>query len=177
MGYGLDEFDLLTTYAHHSELQLITVLSLTYTLYSSPLHTRCIVHFLAADFNTGIITVSLNHMPQISLYYSTHKVFSSQLDFQLSTELARLLHHCQLPTPELSIQFATAAAISSHFSSQSSTLDCQFSAYSHITTLHRPDSKQGFQQYPYCYVFTEPLLRNGFFFCCVHVAIPTQLCQ
>jgi hypothetical protein len=33
---------------------------------------------LATDFNTVIIPVTLNHTLQISLYYSTHNVFSSQ---------------------------------------------------------------------------------------------------
>jgi hypothetical protein len=51
---------------------------------------------MVTDFNTGTITLSLNHTLQISLYYSTHKDFSSLPDFQLSTELSRLLH--QLPT-------------------------------------------------------------------------------
>jgi hypothetical protein len=32
--------DLLTTYAHHMELQVITAMSLIYTLYSSPLQTH-----------------------------------------------------------------------------------------------------------------------------------------
>jgi hypothetical protein len=33
---------------------------------------------MATDFNTGPIRVSLNYILQISLYYSIHKVFSSQ---------------------------------------------------------------------------------------------------
>jgi hypothetical protein len=36
-------------------------------------------HFLATDFKAGTITVSLNYKLQISLYCSTHEVFSSQL--------------------------------------------------------------------------------------------------
>jgi hypothetical protein len=71
-----------------------TALSLIYSLYSSPLHTlvssACYTlhsRFLVTDFNRGTITISLNHTLQISLYYSTHKFFSSQPDFQLSTEL------------------------------------------------------------------------------------------
>jgi hypothetical protein len=35
------------------------------------------IRFLATDFNTGTVTVIL----KISLHYSTHKVFSSQLKF------------------------------------------------------------------------------------------------
>jgi hypothetical protein len=38
-----------------------------------------------------------------------------------------------------------------------------------ITTLHRPNGKHRFQQYHYCCVFTDPLLGNGFFCCCVRV--------
>jgi hypothetical protein len=40
------------------------------------------IRFLATDFNTGSITVSLNYIPQISRYYTTRKssqAFSSQL--------------------------------------------------------------------------------------------------
>jgi hypothetical protein len=40
---------------------------------------------------------------------------------------------CQLPTLELSTQFPAATTISSHISSQSSTLDCQF-CQSYVTT-------------------------------------------
>jgi hypothetical protein len=50
--------------------------------------------------------VSLNHTLQISLYYSTHKVFSSVPDFQLSTEITRFHHH--LPTANSRIQFSVA---------------------------------------------------------------------
>jgi hypothetical protein len=71
-----------------------TALSLISTLYNSPLRplvsssiTVSTSRFLATDFNTGTITVSLNHTLQISLYYSTYNVFYSQPDFQLSSEL------------------------------------------------------------------------------------------
>jgi hypothetical protein len=88
--------------------------------------------FLVTDFNTGTVTFSLNHAPHISLYYSTHKDFSSLPDFQLSTELARLLHH--LPTAN-SGTLKPILCCNCHLSrchllsviSQSSTLDCQFS--------------------------------------------------
>jgi hypothetical protein len=49
----------------------------------------------AAAVGSHRLTAELRH-GQISLYYSTHKNFSSLPDFQLSTELSRLLHH--LPT-------------------------------------------------------------------------------
>jgi hypothetical protein len=93
MGYRLDEVDLWATYTKHSELRVITALFLMYTLYSSPLHTHThycpqsvtlsTSRFLVTDFNTGTITVSLNYTLQISWYHSTHKVSSSQPDFQL----------------------------------------------------------------------------------------------
>jgi hypothetical protein len=41
------------------------------------------IRFLATDFNTGTTTVSLNYTLQISPYYNTHKVFSSQPSLQL----------------------------------------------------------------------------------------------
>jgi hypothetical protein len=37
-----------------------------------------------------------------------------------------------------------------------------------ITTLHEPNRKRRFQQYPYC-SFTDPLLIKGFFCCCMRV--------
>jgi galactitol-specific phosphotransferase system IIC component len=43
------------------------------------------IRFLATDFNTGTITVSLNHILQLSLSYVTHKDFSSLLDIQNDT--------------------------------------------------------------------------------------------
>jgi hypothetical protein len=46
------------------------------------------LRFLATDFNTGTITVTL----QISLYYSTHKVFKSQV----KSSLHRLTFKSQL---------------------------------------------------------------------------------
>jgi hypothetical protein len=92
--------DLLTHYTQHSELHVITALSLNSEIYNSLLQTLVssvcyisTIRFLATDFNTGTIKVSLNHTLHISLYYSTCKIFSSLPDFQLSTALARLLHH------------------------------------------------------------------------------------
>jgi hypothetical protein len=38
-----------------------------------------------------------------------------------------------------------------------------------ITTLHGLGREQHFREYSYCFVFTDPLLRNGFFYCCVRV--------
>jgi hypothetical protein len=38
-----------------------------------------------------------------------------------------------------------------------------------ITTFHGPNTKHRSQQYSYCCVFTNPLLRNGVFYCCVRV--------
>jgi hypothetical protein len=32
-----------------------------------------------------------------------------------------------------------------------------------------PNRKHRFQQYPYFCVFSDPLLRNGFFYCCVRI--------
>jgi hypothetical protein len=93
--------------------QAVTALSLIYTLYSPPLHARTHTHThalgfsvvtshnLATDFNTGTITVSLNHTLRISLYYRTPKdflycrTFSSQLSC-LDSSIT-----CALPTLEL----------------------------------------------------------------------------
>jgi hypothetical protein len=76
---------------------------------------------------------------------------------------------CQLPDPELLIQFSAAAATSSHLSSHSSALDCQYSTDSfNVTTLLGPNRKHRFQQYRHCCMFTDSLLIN-WFFCCVHV--------
>jgi hypothetical protein len=63
--------------------------AVTHTIFFSDFTSR----ILETYFNTGIITVSLNHAFQILLHYSICKVFSSLPDFQLSTKLARLLHH------------------------------------------------------------------------------------
>jgi hypothetical protein len=61
--------------------------AVTHTLVSSVYD--CLHYpFPAKGFNTGATTVSLKHTFQISLYYRTHKVFSSLPDFQLSAELA-----------------------------------------------------------------------------------------
>jgi hypothetical protein len=99
-GVWIEWLDSLTPYTHHSELQVNTVLPRISALYSSLLETLVSsvyysphYRFLATDFNTGTITVSLNHTLQISLYYITHKGFSSPLDFQLLTELSRFFHH------------------------------------------------------------------------------------
>jgi hypothetical protein len=105
---GMDCLDLLTSYTHHSELQAITVLPLIYTLYSSLLQTLASsfyysLHcFLATDFNTGTMTVSLSYMLHISWYCSTCKVFSSQPDF--------LLHWTALNNSDASVpQFKPSA--------------------------------------------------------------------
>jgi hypothetical protein len=70
---------------------------------------------------------------------------------------------CQLPTLELSIHFSAETVISSHLSSQSSTLNSQFS-----TDFARTEKKTPFPTIPHIVVFTDPLLRNGFY-CFVQV--------
>jgi hypothetical protein len=107
--------DLLTAYAQHSELHVIIALPLISEIYSlvlqtlvSSVITASTILFLATDFNTGAITVSVNYILQISLYYSTCKVFSSLPDFQPNSLNSSII--CQLPTPELSIQFSPATS-------------------------------------------------------------------
>jgi hypothetical protein len=76
-GIWIDELDLLTTCTLHSELYVITTLSLIYNLQSTVTHTLGFSVFTiciqSMDFETVIITC---------------KVFPSQAKFQLSTELA-----------------------------------------------------------------------------------------
>jgi hypothetical protein len=60
-----------------------TALSLSYTIYSPPLHTHwdfsvSTSPFPATDLNTQTIKVLLNHTLQMLLHYSTYKVFTSQ---------------------------------------------------------------------------------------------------
>jgi hypothetical protein len=102
-------------------------------------------HILVTNFNTGTITVSLNHTLQISLYYSTHKDFSSLPEFQLQMNSLYFSVNCQLPTPEFSIQFSptTAKYLIIIF-------DCRLSTDSlNITNLHGANRKHRFQQYPH----------------------------
>jgi hypothetical protein len=54
--------DLLTTYTHHSELQVVTALTLITTLYKSLAHAVSSFftsRILPTDFNAAIIAVSL----------------------------------------------------------------------------------------------------------------------
>jgi hypothetical protein len=94
-GFGWDDW---IYYTYTLVTTSNTALPLISTLYSSLLQTQVptvnySLHssFPGNGFNTGTIRVSLNYTLQISLYYCTCKVFSSLPDFQLSTELARLL--------------------------------------------------------------------------------------
>jgi hypothetical protein len=105
----------------------------------------------------------------MSLCYSTRKVYSSLPEFQLSTELTQLLHH--LPTansgilnPILCCNCQLLSLIFAELNSRLPILN-----WLNITTLHR------FQHYPYCCVFTDPLLRNRFLYCCVHVHFRVNL--
>jgi hypothetical protein len=78
----------------HSQVVLQTTITLSlfthftvhcYTRWCPQSITVSTIRFLATDFNTGTIRVSLNYTLQISLYYSTRKVFSSLPDCQLTT--------------------------------------------------------------------------------------------
>jgi hypothetical protein len=62
--------------------RLVTTLykSVTHRIYCPQSNTISTSRFRATDFNTETITISLNYSLQIS-----HKIFSSQPDFQLST--------------------------------------------------------------------------------------------
>jgi hypothetical protein len=117
---GMDLLDLLAPYTYYSELQAVTALPLTdlHTLQFTVTHTLVpqsvtvsTIHFLAKDFNTGTVTVSLSYVLQISLYGTAHintsfhcQTFNSQLN---SLDFSII---CQLPTPEFSIQFSAATA-------------------------------------------------------------------
>jgi hypothetical protein len=71
----IGELDLLTTCTHHLKLHFTNDWhTQTSVLKSDALST---VHFLATDFNTGTITVSLNYTFQISLYYNIRKVLTA----------------------------------------------------------------------------------------------------
>jgi hypothetical protein len=108
--------DLLTAYTHHSEVHVITPLSLISTLQFTVTHTLGFSIFtrriLATDFNTVIIPFSLNHTLQISLHYSAHKVFSSQLNFFLA----------------ISSQLSSTAVSKDFFNSISAGLDPRYRA-------------------------------------------------
>jgi hypothetical protein len=65
-------------------LDLVTIVTGTITHTSVLILLASTIRFLAKDINTGTITVSLSYTLQISLYYGTRKVFSSEPDCQLS---------------------------------------------------------------------------------------------
>jgi hypothetical protein len=65
--------DVLTTYTHHSELQVITALSLITTLYESLAHAKYFQSALVVSWQR-ILTQELY---QSHCSYSTHKVFFS----------------------------------------------------------------------------------------------------
>jgi hypothetical protein len=103
--------DLLTTYTHHSELQLITELSLIYILYKSPQHP---LNFLPASyvFNsrslTSALTLEIPQPPALKSYLHsrplrnlvycqlTYSAISPQPPLQSSAELvySKSKSHC-----------------------------------------------------------------------------------
>jgi hypothetical protein len=109
-------------YTHHSELHATTALSLISALYPLLLHPPL----------SSVYQSPINYTLQISRCYRTYKVFSScrTINSQLNSRFFR-----QLRTPEFSIEFSAATVsyllpISSQSSSQTSTLDSQFSTKS-----------------------------------------------
>jgi hypothetical protein len=92
------------------------------------------------DLNIGTVTVSLNYILQISLYWITHKILSSQQDCQLNSQChllnllckAQLSINCSLGTRELECRFSTKLFF--------------------ITTWHRPNRKHRSQKFLYCCV-------------------------
>jgi hypothetical protein len=125
------------------------------------------------DFNTGTMTLSQHYTLQISRYYSTRKVFSSQPDFQLNwttlnnsdasipllpssyrdrlasrnstdSQLPFLLNHLRLPSKEI-FDFSLSCVRSSLYSLGAASTENSLS-----------------YKFLYCYrgVFTSPLHRN-----------------
>jgi hypothetical protein len=103
-------------------------------------------------------------------------------DFQLSTELSRLLYH--LPTPELSIQFSAncLVAISSQSSATVHSRDSFNPSLSCLrSSLHNLEAAATestvFWQFLCCYrgIFTPPLHRNGSSVACVFISVGTCL--
>jgi hypothetical protein len=151
-GVRIDELDLLTNCSHHSKLHFtVHWHTLVSSVYYSPHYP-----FLATDFNTGTITVSLNYTPRIWRYYSTRKVFSSQRD-------------CQLDSAPSSQTFLQSSTVDSLLIWNCRTRLPITNRTHFITTLHRPNRQHCSQQFLYCCLcircrgnsFTEPLPSNG----------------
>jgi hypothetical protein len=68
--------DLLTPYTQHSELHIITALSLTYTIYSSLLQT-----LMSLVFTSRVLAT---HLGQSHCHCNTHKLFFSQPNYFLA---------------------------------------------------------------------------------------------
>jgi hypothetical protein len=136
--------DLLTTYTHNSELQVITAPWLIYTPYKSLAHAKCSQSSLVVSWQR-ILT------QQSHCNYSTHKIFLS-LPHSCSSFLHRRTSNSQL----------NLIAISSQPPWQNSA-ELAAPILFFIPTLHGPNRKYRFQQKLSCYkgVFTDPLLRNG----------------
>jgi hypothetical protein len=89
LGFGLDVLHLI--HSHNSGLQAITVLSLFYTLGSSPLRTYTLAFSV---FTSHILTVDLS---QSHCHFNSHmKSWHSLIHF-----LPYIFTHLSLPSPEL----------------------------------------------------------------------------
>jgi hypothetical protein len=110
---------------------------------------------------------------------SNERVCRLQLLLTLTSESFSGPSPLGLVTISYSLRFGTSLFVASYDSQDYGgvirlrlhTGACQFSTDSlNITILHGGIIKQCFQQYPYCcVVFDDPLLRNRFSCCCVHV--------
>jgi hypothetical protein len=149
MGFGLDDY-------RHSELQAIT-------------HYRWSTHFTVHRYtHTSTLVFS---------------VFSSRI---LATDLTQwicfsfcghaIAHWLTLHTRTQGAIFSASpctAQLSTNYPLGTTKLNWLFSTEPFfITTLHAPNRKHRFQQHPYCYVFTDQLLRDGFFYCCMRCSFP-----
>jgi hypothetical protein len=151
-GFGLDDWIYCTSYIHNSSLQVITVLSLIYTLYSSPLHTDYV--------SQSSLVVSWQRIHN-SLTVTSNYTWSLLCTVQFLS-----CHYSATANSEDSTQFNSSAPklIFWRLVSRNSTLHSvrYWSIEFFITPLHRPYGKLRLLLSPIVLgVFTAPLHSNG----------------
>jgi hypothetical protein len=167
MGWWLD---LLTTYTHHSELQVVTVPLLNSTIHRSPQHPLCVFpaccvfnsFSIVTAYNSGDSSASRTHVVTVQWISCNSTLADCQINYSTISSHPSFQNSTQLPTLNWTLSPTSFHFTSLHFTSLNWTATQPSPSPSYFMTGGLPpissSSRQAFwDSRPEIFFSTDPL--------------------